>query len=245
MRRIKVSPSDLAWLSDQCPACWHRKIYGIQQFKPPFPGIFNEIDRGMKALGVDVLRELGVPAIRAVPKEFVMSKPYVFLLDPETDTAQMESPGSERGSRQGIEIVIAGYLDKLVEVGEGEYGLIEMKTGAPSERNAARYPRQLHGYEAALRNPDRGDPKQITGMWIIYFTPAAGSAFRTKGFRASLMGSLTTVEVDIDRRKFEEEYLASLAEVASLDSTPPSGEYCEFCKCLNEALTFAKKKEAS
>ena len=75
-RRVFVSPSDLAWLSDSCPACWWRKIHGIQQVKSGLPQIFNVIDQGMKTIGMQSLNELGIPAVDPIPKSKVVSAPW-------------------------------------------------------------------------------------------------------------------------------------------------------------------------
>jgi hypothetical protein len=213
MPRFYISPSDLAWLSDSCRACWWRKIHGIQGVKQSMPGIFNTIDAGMKTIGMASLAELGIPALEPIPKSKVLSAPW--------STPELA----------GIEFVVSGYLDKLVRLDDDTYGILDFKSGAPGERNGPRYSRQLHGYELALRMPASGEPRQVTRLWNVYFTPAPTGTFRTKGTAASLMGTLTPVEVPLDRFGFESGYLTELAR-AAVGGEPPAGEWCEFCACL-------------
>src|SRR4030042_6326127 len=47
---IKLSPSDLTFLWDECPRCFYLKyLHGISRPAAPFPSIFGAIDRLMKA----------------------------------------------------------------------------------------------------------------------------------------------------------------------------------------------------
>ena len=47
---VKLSPSDLTFLWDECPRCFYLKyIHGINRPAAPFPSIFGAIDRLMKA----------------------------------------------------------------------------------------------------------------------------------------------------------------------------------------------------
>ena len=46
---IKLSPSDLTFLWDECKRCFYLKyVHGITRPAAPFPGIFGKIDRLMK-----------------------------------------------------------------------------------------------------------------------------------------------------------------------------------------------------
>src|SRR5512136_2177895 len=47
---IKLAPSDLTFLWDECPRCFYLKyIHGINRPAAPFPAVFGAIDRLMKA----------------------------------------------------------------------------------------------------------------------------------------------------------------------------------------------------
>ena len=46
---IKLSPSDLTFLWDECKRCFYLKyVHSIHRPSAPFPGIFSTIDRLMK-----------------------------------------------------------------------------------------------------------------------------------------------------------------------------------------------------
>src|SRR4030065_1081804 len=80
---IKLSPSDLTFLWDECPRCFYLKyIHGISRPAAPFPSIFGTIDRLMKAQfagrpASDLDSSLP-PGIVTVTEQWIQADPVIF-----------------------------------------------------------------------------------------------------------------------------------------------------------------------
>lgn len=80
---IKISPSDLTFLWDECPRCfWRKHRLGIKRPFGIMPGIFNRIDSAMKNAfeGTDLSKTVrDAPPYKVVAAErWVTSEPLEF-----------------------------------------------------------------------------------------------------------------------------------------------------------------------
>lgn len=131
----KLSPSDFAYLYEECKLCYYLKIkMGIQRPQLPFPGVFSALNTRLQGalIGKD-LRELSpvLPAGTVESQEgFVESKPI-----PST------------------KVYIKGKYDLLVQQPDGTYLIVDFKISQPSEEKIAKYQTQLQAYHYAFEHP--------------------------------------------------------------------------------------------
>lgn len=206
----KLSPSDFAYLYEECKHCYWLKIRkGIGRPQLPFPAIFSAINTRLQGnmIGKD-LRELS----------------------PELPAGIVESQEQYVRSTivPGTNIYINGRYDLLVRLENGTYMFIDLKLSSPNDEKIEKYKTQLWSYVYAFEHPHDGEAKQISRTGLLVFYPdtvefADGSA--------SLKFPPTWLEVPIEREKF----LAFMEEVNSLleGPMPPENPECAWCKYRN------------
>ena len=127
-----LSPSVFAFLLKDCKRCFWLKVkHGIQQPRSPMPSVFNVIDGSMKR------------RLNAVPiSEFVSGAPEskVFNHDGRVCSKVYES-------RVGVGLTIKGIYDTVLELAEGNFALVDLKTIKASPKLASTYSTQLHAYD--------------------------------------------------------------------------------------------------
>ena len=203
----KLSPSDFAYLYEECKLCYYLKIkHGIYQPSMPFPGVFSAINTRLQGtlLGKN-LRELSEDLPDGVVENqegFVESK-----VVPDTD------------------VFIKGKYDLLVRQPDNSYLLVDLKISQPHEDKIDKYTTQLAAYQFALENPAQGKPTNITKIGLLIFYPD-GVSF--KSGKAFLDFPPKWLEVPTD----EEGFLVFAAEVDKLLSgpIPTEGKDCKWCK---------------
>ena len=137
----KLSPSDFAFLWEECHRCFYLKT--VHKIRRPggMPGIFSKIDSMMKQFFADkttgeIASELGPGAV-AFGEKWVESDP-------------ISIPG------RASSCTIRGKFDTVVKFEDGSYGVIDFKTSQARGRQHRLYARQLHSYAYALENPAPG-----------------------------------------------------------------------------------------
>ncbi len=208
-----ISPSDLTFLYGSCPLCFTLKVrHGVTQPSIPMPSIFSSIAEAQETFFTgkrteEVLPSLP-PGVIRFGEEKVRSVPLEF-------------------SGSGTPLVINGRFDSLVQLDDGNWALLDFKTGQPGEAMAAMYSRQLHAYVRAMEQAAEGFPsiKPITRLGLLSFVPE--DVRQETPQRQLLGGSLEWTEVERDDAGFD----AFLAEVAGvLDGDPPDAtEDCLWC----------------
>jgi hypothetical protein len=221
VKTVFVSPSDMSWLYDRCKRCWRRKIDGCKIGEDKLPGVFRDIDNGMKnAITIPVLQAHGIPAVSFVGKERVKSSPLI---------------------TSGVEIVVSGYLDKLVLLDDDTFGIVDYKTSAPRTDNFTRYWRQLSGYQYAVENPHDGQGREVSRLDLIVFNANAGRFTINEDLhRAAQTGKVEQYEIEINRSKLFR-LLEDMGKVAASPELPPAGNYCEVCRALGVAQTMEQQ----
>jgi hypothetical protein len=112
---IKLSPSDLTFLWDECPRCFYLKyLHGITRPAVPFPSIFGTIDRLMKAhyasRPTSDLDPSLPPGFVSVSEQWVESIPITL-------------PG------HSMSCYLRGKYDAVIGFDDGSFGIIDL---APS-----------------------------------------------------------------------------------------------------------------
>ncbi len=218
----KLSPSDFAYLYEECKHCYYLKIRkGIGRPQLPFPGVFSAINTRLQGnmIGKN-LREFS----SALPEGIVESQEGFVGSQPV----------------DGTKVYVKGKYDLLVRLPDNTYMIIDLKLSSPSEEKIAKYQSQLWSYVYAFEHPAQGEPKKITRGGLLIFYPDTVSF--ADGV-ASLTFPPTWLEVPIDRNAFSN----FIAEVSGLleGPTPPENPNCNWCKYrhLGEALAHPQTSD--
>lgn len=217
----KLSPSDFAYLYEECKLCYYLKIkHGITQPSMPMPGVFSAINTRLQGtlLGKN-LRELS----EDLPDGVV-----------ENQEGFVESKNIP-----GTDVFIKGKYDLLVRQPDDSYLLVDLKISQPHDDKIDKYKTQLAAYQFALENPSQGKPISVTKIGLLIFYPDGVSFNSGKAF---LDFPPKWLEVPIDKEGF----LAFASEVDKLLSgaTPAEGESCKWCKYrhLNDELGHSESQ---
>lgn len=149
----KLSPSDFAYLYEECKRCYYLKAKGILT-RPAgvFPAVFGAINTRVQGelVGKD-LRELSPN----LPEGFVESQ--------EKFVESTPYPGTS--------VYISGKYDILVKLTDGTYMVIDFKLSKPGEEKVQKYQSQLWSYKFAFENAANGDNKKISRMGLVMIYP--------------------------------------------------------------------------
>ena len=205
--RYKLSPSDFAYLYEECKCCFYLKIkHGMLRPSMPFPGVFSTLNTKLQGKLVgNNLRELSPDLPEGVVESqegFVQSK-----LIPKTN------------------LYIKGKYDLLVKQKDGTYLVIDFKITIPDEEKGAKYQTQLQAYHYAFEFPESGEPKQITKLGLVIMYP---DQVDFKNHEAVITFPPRWVEIDIKR----EDFLKFMAGVQKLLAGPtqPENPECKWCQ---------------
>jgi hypothetical protein len=217
---IKLSPSDLTFLWDECPRCFYLKyLHGINRPAAPFPAIFGTIDRLMKAH---------------------------FAGRPTTDLDPSLPPGNVSVSEQWIESVpvvlpghalscfLRGKFDALINFDDGSHGVVDFKTSEPKPAHIPFYSRQLHAYAYALEHPAPGKLglSPISRLGLLVEAPHA-TLLATTGEISFHLAS-TWLEVPYLEDGFIH-FLDQVLTLLELPEPPPASEKCTYCQYRQHA----------
>ena len=206
-----LTPSDFAFLWDDCPRCFYLKV-ARKQPRPasPFPSVFSRIDRAMKEFYLGERAEdmaSGMPAgVIGGGDRWVKSAPLL-------------PPGA------GRTCLIRGRLDVLVDCDDGTTGVVDFKTTIPKPDHIATYGRQLHAYAMALEHPSSGRPETVSSMGLLCFLP---DEYEAEEERAALYGQVEWIEVPRDDVGFVQ-FLEEVLSVLEQDDPPEPGPDCPWC----------------
>ena len=215
-KKYKLSPSDFAYLYEECKCCYYLKIkHNIQRPQLPFPAIFSALNTRLQGtlIGKD-LQELSP----LLPKGLVESQ--------EGFVESKLVPGTN--------IYIKGKYDLIVKQPDGTYLIVDFKISQPNEEKISKYQTQLQAYHYAFEHPEVGEPKKITKLGLIVMYPdrvkfAKGEAF--------LSFPPKWLEIEIKRDSF----LKFLNEISKLleGPTPPENPECKWCAYRHFGEKFA------
>lgn len=215
----KLSPSDFAYLYEECKHCFVLKVkYGIFQPTKPMPGVFGAINTRLQgALVGHDLRTLSPSLPGGVVESqegWVESKPI-----------------------PGTKVFIKGKYDLLVHQSDGTYLIVDLKISSPNEEKIAKYRTQLEAYKYALENPGWGEPKKLANMGLLVLYPDKA---RFENGEALLSFPPTWMEVPHD----DDGFVKFISEISMLLEGPMPSETatCLWCKYrhLGEKLSHPK-----
>jgi CRISPR/Cas system-associated exonuclease Cas4 (RecB family) len=211
----KLSPSDFAYLYEECKLCYYLKVKeGIYQPSMPMPGVFGAINTRIQGslVGKD-LRTLsqGLPEGKVVMQEGWVDSKVV----------------------PGTHVYIKGKYDLLVYGREG-HTLVDLKISTPEVGKIDKYKTQLNAYKYALENPGRGKPVEITRMGLLVFYPNKVSY---KDGEASLTFPPKWLEVPQDVDGFVK--FAGEIDKLLAGPPPPEGKSCKWCAYRHVGETLA------
>jgi hypothetical protein len=217
---IKLSPSDLTFLWDECPRCFYLKhVHGINRPAAPFPSIFGAIDRLMKAH---------------------------YAGRPTSDLDPSLAPGNVSVSEQWIESLpislpdhtlscfLRGKFDALMHFDDGSHGVVDFKTSEPKPSQIPFYSRQLHAYAYALEHPAPGKLglSPISCLGLLVEAPHATLLSTTSEISFNFVS--TWLEVPLLRDGFIQ-FLDRVLALLELPEPPPASEKCTYCQYRQHA----------
>lgn len=211
----KLSPSDFAFLWEECKRCFYLKV--ASNFPRPrsiMAAIFKVIDREMSAYFNGKRLEKIIPGVPPgvvqYGERWVESTPISF-------------PGKKSTC------FIRGKFDTVVKFDDGSYGVIDFKTSKRRSEHIALYSRQLHAYAYALENPSPGQfsVKPISKLGLLVYEPDKFSV--EKADSAILSGGISWIEIPRDDKAFLE-FLEEVVSVLELPAPPGGSPSCECCR---------------
>lgn len=208
-----LSPSDFAFLWEECKRCFYLKfVSGFKRPSPPMAKIFNVIDNRMKDHFGNKNTTNVLPFL---PKGIV---------DPGGNWVQsipLPVPG------HSSTCVIRGKLDTVVRFDDGTFAVIDFKTSQAKAEHIPLYGRQLNAYAIAVENAAPGNLalKPVRRLGLVVFEP---DHFAARNNQASLSGSVTWVETPRDEKAFFK-FLAEVLELLEQVEPPGGSAACEWC----------------
>jgi len=203
----KLSPSDFAYLYEECKCCYYLKIkHGIYRPSSPFPGVFSALNTRLQgALVGDNLKKLS-----SILPEGIVESQEGFV---------------ESEIVPGTNIYIKGKYDLLVKQKDGTYLIVDFKISQPTDEKIAKYQTQLQAYHYAFEHPARGEKKNITKLGLIIMYPDETKFIDGK---AVIEFPPKWLEIDIKRDSFIE-FIKGISDLLEGDA-PPENPECKWCK---------------
>ena len=152
----KLSPSDFAYLWNDCKHCYYQKVkFGITQ-KSIFPSMFTYIN---KLLQTSIMGKN--------PQDILPELPSGIIDIQEGYIKSVKIPNTN--------CYISGRFDILTKLDDGTYGLIDFKITNPDEEKVLKkYSSQLQAYKFGLENPGDGKkPIKISEMGAVTVNPGS------------------------------------------------------------------------
>jgi len=215
MTFIKLSPSTLTFLYDECKRCFYLSINcDFKRPSSPMPKIFTKIDGAMKNFFMGKSNKEINPELpegkMILAQRWVESQPMTF-------------PNHE------LQPYFRGLFDAIVEFNHGGYGLIDFKTSEYTPAQLPFYQRQLGAYVYSLENPapDKLHLAPIEKMGLVYFTP--DELLRCDEEHLSLKGKAHWKEIQRDDEGFAK-FIDEVLTILELPEPPEPDPECVFCK---------------
>lgn len=223
----KLSPSDFAFLWDECRRCYYLKIVrGFNRPFSPFPKIFNVIDGQMRAFYGGRRTESVLPVMP--PGRFATEERWV-------ESATITVPGRKSTC------YIKGKIDAVVAFDDATHGLVDFKTSSVKGEYLSKYGRQLHAYVYALEhaaNPSAFSLSPITSMGLLVFEPQKISTateltmddiMKLTPMGLGMTGPTSWTPIEKDQAGFMQ-FIDEMLGILDAEGPPPAGMTCEWCK---------------
>lgn len=214
-RNWKLSPSDFAFLWEECTRCFYLKVVtDFRRPRPAMPKIFMVIDSEIKTCFAGKRTENVAPGM---PKGLV-----------EYGEKWVESKPISIPDRSST-CFIRGRFDTVVKFDDGTFGVVDFKTSERKDEHLPLYSRQLHAYAYALENPapHQFSLRPITKLGLLVYEPATFS--NQVSSNLALAGTLNWIEFPREDDRFLE-FLSEVLSVLEQPSPPGGAPSCEFCQ---------------
>lgn len=217
---IKVSPSDFAYLYEDCKLCYYLKVkHGIYQPSMPMPGVFSAINTHLQG-------NLVGKSLQTLSKKLPEGK--VIVQEGWVESKQIP----------GTSIFIKGKYDLLVERTDKSHLLVDLKISTPNEDKIDKFQTQLGAYKFALENPVRGKSFKITKLGLLIFYP---EDVTFKDSEALLHFPPKWLEVPINEKAFFK-FMKKVDELLT-GPVPAESKACKWCKYRHSGETISHLKE--
>jgi hypothetical protein len=215
-----LSPSDFAFLWDDCPRCFYLKVVRKQpRPRSPFPSVFGRIDRAMKQ---HYLGERSETLAEGMPVGVIGRG------DRWVKSVPLRPPGCS------ATCTIRGFVDVLIDCDDGSTGIVDFKTTVPKAEHLTTYSRQLHAYAVALEHPFSARATEVSSLGLLCFLP---ESYEAENGKAGLFGAVQWIDVPRDDQRFSE-FLGEIVSVLEEPNPPPAAPGCAWC-ALREPLRVA------
>jgi len=216
----KLSPSDFAFLWEECRRCFYLKVReSFYRPRPVMPKIFNQIDLKMKEYYTGKRTESFAPGI----------PPGVVSHDEHwVQSLPLSIPGHEGTC------FIRGKFDTIVRFDDGGYGVIDFKTSHRRSEHIPLYSRQLHAYAVALENSAPGDLhlEPVSRLGLLVFEPDLYTQGKTG--KVGFAGAMEWLEIPRDDDAFRL-FLGEVMTVLESGEPPSPGPRCPWCRYREES----------
>jgi PD-(D/E)XK nuclease superfamily protein len=214
-RNWTLSPSDFAFLWEECRRCFYLKVVNnFRRPKSPMPRIFTAIDSEMK------MRYGGLRTAEAMP-----------FLPPGVIDASVSWVESRPlpVPRHSSLVSLRGKLDTLVRFDDETYGVIDFKTSGVRDQHVGLYTRQLHAYALALENASPGNLSlsPVSKLGLVIFEPAVFSGGGDAP--GCLTGPVSWKEIPRSNAAFLA-FLADVVDLLEMPVPPEPSPACQWCQ---------------
>ncbi len=212
----KLSPSDFAYLYEECKCCYYLKIkHGMQRPQLPFPGVFSALNARLQG----TLIGKGLRKLSPILPEGIVESQEGFV---------------ESELITGTNLFIKGKYDLLVKQSDGTYLIVDFKISEPHEDKIVKYQSQLLAYQYAFEHPARGERKEITKLGLIIMYP---DAVKFENQQAVINFPPRWLEIALNKDTF----LQFMKEVHALieGPVPPENLNCRWCEYRHYGEQYA------
>lgn len=202
----KLSPSDFAYLWEECKHCYYQKVKLGNSYSGPFPAMFTRINKLLQ----DSIMGMNL-------KDILPQLPSGVINVQEGYLKSVVIPGTN--------VFLSGRFDILTKLDDGSCALIDFKITSPDEEKVLKkYTSQLHAYKYALENPAEGEPIKISKMGAVSISP---DEMKLVDGKIVFTTTPTWHPVEEDMESFYG-LIREISEVLN-GSLPPTSETCELC----------------
>lgn len=153
MGLYKLSPSDFAYLWNDCKHCYYQKVKNGITYGGIFPSMFGRIN---KLLQDSIMGKNLKDVISELPNGII----------------EIQEGWVKSIQIKGTNCFLSGRFDILVKLDDGTYAVIDFKITSPDEEKILKsYSSQLHAYKFAFENPVNAEPIKISQMGVISINP--------------------------------------------------------------------------
>jgi len=206
-KTYKLSPSDFAYLYEECKLCYFLKIrHGITQPSMPMPGVFSAMNTRLQGSVID-------KSLKKISSEL----PDGIVVNQEGWVESINVPNTS--------VFIKGKYDLLVKNPDKTFTLVDLKISTANIDKVDKYKTQLNAYKFALENPKTGNAIKITKLALLTFYPDTVT-YKDNNAYLSFPPKWLNVPLDTDG------FVSFSKEIDKLlkGDTPLENPDCKWCK---------------